>query len=154
VDIDRRLQSLRRLQRLLDEAFRVPGTNVRFGWDSIAGLIPGAGDLATALLAGTLIVEAHRLGVPRVVQLRMLFNVGIDLLVGSVPLFGDVADVFWKANTRNMALLERHVGTVRRSTAADWAFIAAVVALLAAVAVVPVLLIAWLIGAVVGTGGP
>lgn len=149
---DRRLETLRRLQRLLDEAFRVPGTNVRFGWDSIVGLVPGLGDLATALLAGTLIVQAQRMGVPRVVQIRMLLNVGIDLLVGAVPLAGDVADVFWKANTRNMALLDRHAGAIRSSTAADWVFVLAVLGIIAVMALLPFLLLGWLIGVLAGQG--
>ena len=149
---DRRLEALRRLQRLLDEAFRVPGTNVRFGWDSIVGLVPGLGDLATALLAGTLIVQAQRMGVPRVVQIRMLLNVGIDLLVGAVPLAGDVADVFWKANTRNMALLDRHAGAIRSSMAADWVFVLAVLGIIAIMALLPFLLLGWLLGVLAGQG--
>jgi hypothetical protein len=79
-DLGRRLSSLRGLQRLLDERFRVPGTNFRFGWDPIVGLIPWAGDLLTAVLSCAIAVQAHH-GLPRVVQLRML-NVGIDAVIG------------------------------------------------------------------------
>jgi hypothetical protein len=149
---DPRLDALRRLQRLLDEAFRVPGTDVRFGWDALAGLVPGLGDVAAALLAGALVVRAHRLRVPRVVQLRMLLNIGVDVLVGLVPIAGDVADVFWKSNTRNMALLDRHAGPARPSTAGDWAFVAAVLAAIAAVSVLPMLALAWLVDLLFGRG--
>jgi hypothetical protein len=89
-------------------------------------------------------VEAHRLRLPRVVQLRMLFNIGIDVLVGLVPFIGDVADVFWKANAKNLDLLERHARG-RSATAGDRAF--AVVLVLAAVAIValPLLMLLWLL---------
>jgi hypothetical protein len=114
-----RLASIRALQRLLDTAFRVPGTNIRFGWDAIVGLVPWAGDLATALTAGAIVVQAYRMGAPRGLLLRMLANVVLDVLIGLVPLAGDVADVFWKANAKNLALLERHLATVVDSRAAS-----------------------------------
>ena len=84
MDHSARLETLREWQRLLDSAFRVPGTGIRFGWDPLIGLIPWVGDALTALLGCALIVQAHQMRVPRVVQLRMLMNVGIDLLVGVV----------------------------------------------------------------------
>jgi hypothetical protein len=74
----------------------------------------------------------------------MLFNVAIDLLIGAVPLVGDAADVFWKSNAMNMALLERHAAEVRPATAGDWLFVIAIVAAVAAVAVVPLLVVYWL----------
>src|SRR5207244_8237412 len=98
------MNALRALKRLLDEAFRVPGTNVRFGWDPIIGLVPWAGDLFTALLSCAILVQAHQMRIPRVVQLRMLINIAIDVLVGVVPIVGDIADLFWKSNTKNCAL--------------------------------------------------
>ena len=143
MDTDARLRALRRWQRLLDSAFRVPGTDVRFGWDPIVGLIPGAGDIATALMAIALIVEAHRLRLPRVVQLRMLLNVGIDVLVGLVPFVGDVADVFWKANAKNLDLLERHAWGNRAATAGDWVFVAALALAVAAIVALPLLMMLW-----------
>lgn len=143
MDADRRLRALRQWQRLLDSAFRIPGTRVRFGWDPVLGLIPWAGDLATALAAGALIVEAHRLRLPRVVQVRMLFNIGIDVLVGLVPFAGDVADVFWKANARNLELLERHSGGGRSAPAGDRAFVVALVCAALAIAALPLLVMYW-----------
>lgn len=140
------LQRLRTLKRLLDEVFAVPGTRLRFGWDAIIGLVPWAGDLVTALMACVIIVQAHRMGVPRVVQFRMLLNVGIDLVIGLVPLFGDIADLFWKSNTRNMALLETHAAGSRRASTGDWLFVASILAAIVALAALPLVLFAWFIG--------
>jgi hypothetical protein len=100
------LGTLRSWQRWLDEAFRIPGTRVRFGWDAVIGIVPWAGDVITALMGVVVLVAAYRMRVPGVVLVRMLFNLAIDLAIGLVPFAGDIADVFWKANTRNMALLE------------------------------------------------
>src|SRR5262249_40104928 len=126
-DLQRRMHALRGLKRLLDEAFRVPGTGIRFGWDPIIGLVPWVGDALTALFSCAIIVQAHQMRVPKIVQLRMLFNVGIDVLVGIVPVVGDVADVFWKSNTKNFALLERHAAEPRPASAGDWVFVGGVV---------------------------
>ena len=104
------LAGVRAVARLLDTAYVIPGLNVRVGWDSIIGLLlPGVGD-AVGLLAGSYILwTANRLGVPRPVLARMAANVAADMALGAIPLVGDVADVAWKANTRNVALLERAV---------------------------------------------
>ena len=127
--------------RLLDEAFRVPGTNIRFGWDPIIGLVPWAGDLLTALLSCAIIVQAHRMRIPRIVQLRMLVNVAIDLATGIVPVVGDVADFFWKSNAKNFALLERHAAEVRPATRGDWIFVVGVVGSVVAMALVPLVVL-------------
>ena len=103
------LAHARTLARLLDSAARVPGTGIRFGADAVLGLIPGLGDVAGAALAGYLVILAHRLGAPRSVVLRMLGNVAVDTLAGTVPLVGDLFDVAFKSNTRNLALLEHAV---------------------------------------------
>jgi hypothetical protein len=131
------------MQRWLDEAFRVPGTAVRFGWDPIIGLVPWAGDLLTALFSCAIVLHAHRLRLPRIVQVRMLFNVAIDLVVGAVPLVGDAADVFWKSNSKNMTLLERHAAEQRPASAADWLFVSGIIAAILAVALVPLLVLYW-----------
>ena len=142
------LGSLRSLQRLLDEAFRVPGTRIRFGWDAIVGLIPWAGDVLTALLGVAILVSAHRLRVPGIVQVRMLLNLAIDLLIGLVPFAGDIADVFWKANTKNMTLLERHAASPMPATAGDWWFVTGLTALVFSMAALPLLLLYWLLNGV------
>ena len=142
-----RMQAIRAWRTLLDSAFRVPGTQIRFGWDPIIGLVPWVGDVATALFACALIVQAHQMRVPRVVQLRMLINVAADVLLGLVPIFGDVADVFWKANARNMQLLERHAARPQPATAADYAFVVLVLASVLAVAALPLAVMYWLLDA-------
>ena len=142
------LEPLRRRKKFLDEAFRVPGTRFRFGWDAIIGLIPWAGDLVTAVMACMILVHAHRVRVPRVIQLRMLMNVALDLLVGTVPFLGDVADFFWKANTRNFALLERHATEPVRASAGDWVFVTSVLAAVVVLAAIPFLVVYWIVGAV------
>jgi hypothetical protein len=151
-DLRQRLEKLRSLQWLLDNAYRVPGTNIRFGWDALVGLIPGAGDIVTALFSGAIIMQAHRMRVPRVIQLRMVLNVLIDVVVGIVPLFGDVADVFWKSNARNFALMERHAAAPTPASPGDWLFVGGVLALVAAVAIVPLAMMYWLVHTMVATG--
>ena len=143
----RRVDALRQLKRLLDEAFRVPGTNIRFGWDPIIGLVPWVGDALTAILSCAIIVQAHQMRLPKVVQLRMLLNVAIDVIVGVVPFVGDVADVFWKSNTRNFALLERHAAQAQPPTFGDWLFVAGVVLAVIAVAAIPLVVLYFLVHA-------
>jgi hypothetical protein len=139
------LETLRKLRWFLDEAFRVPGTSIRVGWDPVIGLVPWVGDLLTALMSCAIVLHAHQRRLPRIVQLRMLMNVAIDLLVGAVPLVGDAADVFWKSNSMNLALLERHADEVRPASAGDWLFVAGVIAAILAVALVPLVVVYWLL---------
>lgn len=92
----------------LDQAFRVPGTNFRFGWDAILGLVPGLGDLVTGVFQLLLILTVARRGTfPLTVLVRMVVNVGLDNTLGAIPLVGDVFDFFFKANTRNLELVRQ-----------------------------------------------
>lgn len=112
-------QRIRSLARLLDAAVRIPGTGIRFGLDSLIGLVPGLGDLTGAALSGYIVLAAARLGVPPAVLTRMLLNLGLDTLVGTVPLLGDLFDLGFRANIRNADLLERHLAepvAVRKSS--------------------------------------
>ncbi|WP_284154736.1 DUF4112 domain-containing protein [Algicella marina] len=104
----RHIARLDKLSRLLDTQFRVPGTRLRFGLDSIIGLIPGVGDTLTLLPAGYLVLEARHMGVPRTTIARMMGNIAVDYFVGIIPLVGDIFDFGFKANRRNIALLQRH----------------------------------------------
>ncbi len=140
-----RLDSLRRWAILLDSVFRVPGTSVRFGLDAIVGLIPGIGDLASPVYTALILVEGLRRRVPAVVQARMVLNTALDMGMGLVPLLGDVVDVAWKANLRNLALLERHARPGTPPSAGDYVFVTFCLALLTLIAVVPVALIVWLL---------
>ncbi len=102
-----RLNRLRAIARLLDAQFGIPGTSWRFGADSLIGLVPGLGDSATALVSLYILIEAYRLGVRPSTLARMGWNVALDLGLGAVPLLGDVFDLFWKSNLKNIELLER-----------------------------------------------
>jgi hypothetical protein len=103
-----------RLAWWLDSAFRIPGTRLRIGLDPVIGLVPGLGDAASALLSAWVIREAWRVGIPKSALLRMIGNVMVDTALGAVPLLGDAADVLWKANRRNLTILQDHL---RRSAA-------------------------------------
>jgi len=104
-----------RLARVMDSAVRLPGVGVRVGLDSVVGLLPAIGDTLTLLPAAYILATARRTGAPATLQGRMLLNVGIDWLIGLVPLAGDVADVGFKSNSRNAALLRRHLERVHGS---------------------------------------
>jgi hypothetical protein len=138
------MEALRRVAQLLDSAFVVPGTSYRVGLDPIVGLVPWLGDLVSPVFTIAMLWQARDLGLPRVVQLRMLFNVSIDTLVGLVPFFGDLFDFAWKANIKNMVLLERHVAEEHRASPGDWAFVIVSIVLVLVVAAVPFLLAGWL----------
>lgn len=109
MDKRRRLERLDRVARMLDSQWRIPGLGVRFGADAVASIIPGVGDAATGLVSAWLIYECHRLGAPAHVTGRMIGNVVLDTLVGSVPVAGTVFDVFFRANNRNMRILRSHL---------------------------------------------
>lgn len=97
------------LVALLDDAFEVPGTGLRFGLDPIVGLIPGIGDALTAMFGYVVLHEAKRLGVSRWTRARMMWNYVLDTVVGMVPVFGDMFDVSFKANRKNLDLIQAHL---------------------------------------------
>lgn len=105
-----RIARLRRLAWMIDGVFRIPGTRFRFGLNSLIGLTPAAGDAVLAAISLVIVYEAHRLGVPREKLARMLANVGIEFAAGSVPVLGDLFDMGFKANLRNLAIIEEHLG--------------------------------------------
>lgn len=100
---------VRRLVDLMDQRFVVPGTRFRFGMDALIGMIPGIGDLLGMVIGSAVFFEAVRLRMPVAVLGRMLFNLWIDSVVGSLPVVGDAFDFVFKANRRNLQLLERHL---------------------------------------------
>jgi hypothetical protein len=136
-------QTLHGLAILLDEAFVLPGTNIRVGLDGIIGLIPWVGDVLAGLLSLVIPLAAWVRGVPYVTLARMGVNLAIEVLVGSVPLFGDIFDIAWKANRRNYRLLCRHLGEPRRHTWRDWAFLLLLVAGLGLIFAIPAALVVW-----------
>jgi hypothetical protein len=140
------LDGLRKMAQLLDSAFAVPGTSYRVGLDPILGLVPGLGDLVSPLFTIGILWQARELAVPRVVQLRMIVNVAIDSLIGAVPVVGDLFDFAWKANNRNLLLLERHAQEERAASTGDWLFVLLTVALVIVVALLPFVIVGWLVG--------
>lgn len=139
------LEALRKVAKVLDSAFVVPGTSYRVGLDPILGLVPGLGDLVSPFFTIGILWQARELALPRIVQLRMIFNVAIDSLVGAVPVLGDLFDFAWKANTMNLALLERHAQEERTASAGDWLFVILMVVLVVLVAVIPFVIVGWLV---------
>jgi Domain of unknown function (DUF4112) len=102
------LERLDRLSRILDIAFAIPGTNLRFGVEAILRLVPGIGDAAASALSCWLLYEAYRLGVPHSLLGRMIANVLVEGAAGAVPVAGDLFDIGWRANRRNVRLLREH----------------------------------------------
>jgi len=136
--------------RWLDDLVRVPGTKFGIGLDAIAGFfLPGVGDAITGTLGLTVISAAVRRGVPTVVIARMVLNLVIDLVVGLVPILGDTFDLFWRSNTRNFALLERHQGELEpKARAADYALVGIAAVSVVSAVVTPFVLLYLLAGAI------
>jgi hypothetical protein len=106
---EERLEQVRWLAGLMDDRYVVPGTRVRFGWDSILGLFPGLGDALTSIISLLIVHHAWQTGVSPLTLARMIGNVAADFLLGSIPFVGDLLDVAFKANRRNARLLEQHL---------------------------------------------
>lgn len=138
-----------RLVRFMDDGFTLPGTSIRFGADPILGLLPVAGDLVTSASALSLFWLALERRAPTVIIARMLLNVGIDLLFGSIPVLGDLFDVAFKANRRNLTLIERSTeGPHKKPLIRDYVLVGLAVSFMLLSLLAPILLliaiIAWL----------
>jgi hypothetical protein len=138
-------QTLQALEIILDERFRIPGTPVRFGVDGILGMIPVVGDVLGGLLSLVIPLAAWTRGIPYVTLIRMLANLGVGVVIGSIPLLGDIVDIFWKANRRNYRLLQLHEREPRAHTASDWVFLGILALAIVAVFALPVILFLWLL---------
>jgi hypothetical protein len=147
------------LSYLLDNAIPIPGTRYRVGLDPILGLLPGAGDFLGTALSAYIVLEAARIGLPRASLIQMVTNIIFETVLGSVPVLGDVVDATWKANTKNLALVEEHLDVPQSNVPqsrqrTDWLFLALLlVALLFVVVVmaaISVMLLRWLLGAITG----
>jgi hypothetical protein len=136
----------------MDELVRVPGTRIRFGLDALIGLIPGAGDVVTSGVSAYMLLAATRLGAPPAVIARMAGNIVLDLVVGAIPVLGDVFDIGWKANVRNVALLENLAvdprGARRSSRAVLGLSLLAIGLVLVVAAWIALRIAGWLIGQV------
>jgi hypothetical protein len=139
------LRNAQALARLLDSSFRIPGTSFRFGLDPLVGIIPGIGDFAGVLLSTSILLSAARVGVPRQTLLRMATNIGLEALVGMVPIVGDLFDAAWKANLRNVALMEEHLAEPDRSARGSRRWLIATAAGLGALLLALVACVGWLL---------
>ena len=105
------LERLRQISNLLDNAIAIPGTEYRVGLDPILGLLPGGGDTLTAFFSAYIVWEAAQMGLPRETLIRMVWNIVLDSLLGFIPVLGDIFDVAWKANVKNISLIESHLAS-------------------------------------------
>ena len=138
-------ENLDLLSHLLDDCFRVPGTSIRFGLDGIVGFVPGIGDILGGLASCIIILAAWLRGVSYVTITRMVVNVGIEALVGAVPVLGNLFDIGWKANRRNYALLTGSLQAPREATRKSWLVLAGLALTLAGLLLIPALLLGWLL---------
>ncbi len=124
---------VRLIAHVMDNLFKVPGSNWRFGLDPLLGLLPYYGDTIANLVSAAVLSQAGRFGVPRIVIARMAMNVLINAIVGSVPVFGDAFSFWFKSNARNYELLQRHAGKRRYPSKGDWVFVITLTVVLVAV---------------------
>jgi hypothetical protein len=132
------------LSHILDDFIKIPGTSIRFGLDGIVGLIPGIGDVLGGIASCIIVLAAWIRGVPYVTVTRMVVNIGIEVVIGSIPLIGDMFDIAWRANRRNYALLTGSLYEPRKHTIQSWIFLGAMCLVLFFLMLVPMLIIAWL----------
>jgi len=141
---DRKDEFARLLAYILDDLIPIPGTKYRIGLDPLIGLIPGLGDTSTAAFSSLILVHALRAGVPRVVLVRMAFNILINSILGALPGIGDLFSAWFKSNQQNYRLLKRHSAGARVSTASDWIFLIVLLAIVLTVALVMALAIGYM----------
>jgi hypothetical protein len=143
------------LSKVLDTWFRVPGTKIRFGLDGIVGFIPGVGDFLGGAASCVIVLAAYFRGVPFITVARMVANLAIEVVVGLVPVLGNLFDIGWRANRRNYHLLERSLQGPTRNTAGDWVFMGLLALGLVGMAMIPFVLLLWLGGSILhGLGAP
>lgn len=149
------LRRIRRISHLLDNAIPIPGTPYRIGLDPILGLLPGGGDLIGGIFAGYVVFKSAQLGVPQETLIKMAANIVFDTVAGTVPVAGDLLDVAWKANVKNIELLDAHLGSPEPGKKADWLFVAALLLGLAliigGIIFLTVMLLGWLFRALTGS---
>jgi Domain of unknown function (DUF4112) len=148
-DRDRARAVARELAWWMDSAFVIPGTDFRVGFDALIGLIPFLGDLIGMAISSYLILIAARLGVPRVVLMRMLLNVGADAVLGAIPLAGDVLDAAWRANAKNARLLEEALADPKAAGRSSFWVVLGMLTAVLAVCVGAIVLTVWLVKLVI-----
>ncbi|MEG3896392.1 MULTISPECIES: DUF4112 domain-containing protein [unclassified Microcoleus] len=148
------LRRIRRISHLLDNAIPIPGTRYRIGLDPVLGLIPGGGDLVGSIFAGYVVFKSAQMGVPQETLVKMAANIVFDTVAGTVPVAGDLLDVAWKANVKNIELLDAHLGSPEPGKKADWLFVAALLLglmlIVGSVIFLSVMLFGWLFQVITG----
>ena len=139
-------ESLETLSTYLDGLFRVPGTGWKFGLDSLIGLIPNVGDMATSLASFYILVAGVRYGVPKITLLRMAFNIGLDYVVGSIPFIGDAFDFVWKSNKQNVDLIRERATGKNVGTTSDYLFVGLIIFGLIALLIGSILVSLYILG--------
>jgi hypothetical protein len=127
IELERSRQQIDRIAYIMDNCFRIPGLNWRFGAEALIGLVPGAGDVIGGIIGLFLLVRAIQFRLPKVVIARMVLNNLIDVTVGAIPFLGDAFDFFWKSNTKNMNLFHQYAGQPEKSTSRHWMLIGAII---------------------------
>ncbi len=139
-------EKLDRLAGWLDDGLLIPGTGIHFGLDPIIGLLPGFGDAIGGLLSFVFVFAGWQRGLPKVTLLRMVVNIVIDSLGGTLPIFGDLFDFYWKSNRMNYKLLRRHsLAPHADHSWRDWLFLWTIVAIVAVMALLPLAVLVWII---------
>ncbi len=143
-----KVNRIRRLSHLLDNAIPIPGTGYSIGIDPILGLVPGGGDTVAGALSAYIVIEAARMGLPPKVLWEMTGNILLDSILGIVPVLGDLFDVVWKANVRNIALVEKHLYIAPRNQKINLLFLMVLTLILTVIvlgfATLTIVLISWL----------
>jgi len=137
---------------LLDDIFRIPGTKIRFGLDALIGWVPGIGDAMTGIASFLIVFASWRRGAKAVTLVRMIANVLLETAVGAIPVAGDVFHIVWKANRRNYRLLIREKEEPGANTGRDWMFLAVLLLAVIAAAVIPIVVLIWLLRSQVDLG--
>lgn len=146
-------ESLDTLALYLDGLFRIPGLGWRFGLDALVGLIPNVGDLATSLVSFYILIAGVRHGVPKITLVRMALNIAVDYVVGSIPFVGDIFDVFWKSNQRNVELIRQRATGTRVGTRSDYIFVGGILVFLSMLLLASIAVSVAVVYAVVGWVG-
>ena len=111
--LDEKLVRLRQLSENLDESFTIPGTKIKFGMDALLGLVPGGGDLVSGIFSLYMLRAAVKMKLPKRAIFSMLVNILLDTTIGIIPVAGDIFDIFWKSNKRNLKIIEKHLANKR-----------------------------------------
>ena len=138
-------EHLDHIAALLDDMFRIPGTQIRFGLDALIGWVPGIGDALAGIASFLIVFASWRRGAKAVTLVRMIANVLLETAIGAIPVAGDVFHVFWKANRRNYRLLMREKEQPGANTRRDWLFLAVILSGVVAVVVIPIVILLWIL---------